>query len=136
MKIVIFKPTELLKANYTKRTGSPGNYKYYYGDKKKVRRAVKAQPSDRKVKEIASYHLNEFYDFLENFDPTRNKQLVWELINEHGMHNAKRIFRSMYDQVSKTTPVEHFEFEYPYKQIIGQFDNIVNDWKMGQKHGD
>ena len=30
MKINIFKPTELLKAKYTKRTGSPGNYKYYY----------------------------------------------------------------------------------------------------------
>ena len=30
MEILVFKPTELLKTKYTKRTGSPGSYVYEY----------------------------------------------------------------------------------------------------------
>jgi len=45
MKIVIFKPTELLKAKYTKRTGTPGNYQYEYGEKKgRQKRAPRPKP--------------------------------------------------------------------------------------------
>ena len=37
VKVFVFKPTELLKSRYTRRTGSPGNYRYYYDDEPAAR---------------------------------------------------------------------------------------------------
>jgi len=53
MRIIIVDPIELLKSNYTKRTGTPGNYKYYYGAKKKKSAPRPKSPPPTKRRESA-----------------------------------------------------------------------------------
>lgn len=80
---VIFRPLELLKARYTKRTGSPGNYKYEYGEKKgrpSTKRASSRvmRPKDKKqIKTFAEQIAERTFDNNEHtVQPHDNEELM------------------------------------------------------------
>ena len=88
MEIKVFKPTELLKAKYTKRTGSPGNYKYEYGEPK-----GKAKPtSDIWFSSSMLTKLQRDYAHVTKMDPegaTHNKMMA--MINRMPLDNVRQL---------------------------------------------
>jgi len=88
MEIKVFKPTELLKAKYTKRTGAPGKYKYEYGEAKgKVKSTGNIWFSSSMLTK-----LQRQYAQVKTVDPegaTHNKMIA--MINRLPLDNVRQL---------------------------------------------